>query len=283
MAIGPPRIHAVWLAARAASYARSVRGRRLGARGLTAISLWLIAAAVSRAAEFGGPTGRSGVRVVGAGPCGARALFGVLIQLNQNAKMAREAQRLLSEREEAQRQRELAFKIVESIKTDPTATRRYATGLLKIELIVDDDNNSIDDSAKNRAYFIPMNSRVTLGRDKDNDVQLLPDDPHGEGRRIATQLSRTHCSLVADDRDVTVEDLYSLNGTFVSDTKGVESLKMDDGTLVKFSRVTTSKKLCDGDRIWVGPYILRFRKLVENRICKKAPKGNRASPFVEAS
>jgi hypothetical protein len=192
---------------------------------------------------------------------GAVTMIGLILQLGYNAREARRVEKTTAEEEQKQRKRELALKIADLAGKDRAAARRFAIGLVKIEKVGDTPDQNEKSSVRGKVYFIPMNSRFSLGRDEQNDIHLhdssLPND-------LNQVLSRYHCGFVADQHNVVVEDFHSRNGTWVNDLSGNESIVLE-GMSVKFAKVRR-RTLADGDRIWVSPFVLRFVKLQENEI-----------------
>jgi pSer/pThr/pTyr-binding forkhead associated (FHA) protein len=89
-------------------------------------------------------------------------------------------------------------------------------------------------------HFVPMNSRVTIGRGDDNDIVLQ------DG---GSTVSRFHCGFIADQHNVWIDDYKSLNGTIVA------------------GREITAPTLLETDcEIKVGLYKLYFRRIKENTI-----------------
>ena len=78
-------------------------------------------------------------------------------------------------------------------------------------------------------HFIPQGERTTIGRSPDNDIFL--DD---------VTVSRKHAVLLQRDGKFLVEDLGSLNGTFLN------------------RRRIESGELADGDELQIGKYRLTF-------------------------
>jgi FHA domain len=192
---------------------------------------------------------------------GAVTMIGLILQLGYNAREARRVEKTKAEEEQKQRQRELALKIVDLVGKDRAAARRFAIGLVKVEKVGNTPDQNEKSSVRGQVYFIPVNSRFSVGRDEENDIHLhdpnLPDD-------LNRELSRYQCGFVSDQQHVVVEDFNSRNGTFVNDPSGNESIDLE-GMTVKFARVRR-RMLADGDRIWVRPFVLRFVKLQENKI-----------------
>jgi pSer/pThr/pTyr-binding forkhead associated (FHA) protein len=191
-------------------------------------------------------------------------MIGVILSLLYNGRMARKLQKTTAEAERKQRQRELALKIVDTIGTDRTAARRFAIGLVKIEKVGHTEAQHKQSEERGKVYFLPVNSRVTVGRDSENDIIL-----HDPSLKIGDQdhnreLSRFQCGFVADEYNVVVEDFASKNGTLVSDPNGNKRMNIG-GREVKFVAVQR-RELSDGDLIWVAPFVLRFVKLQENKI-----------------
>jgi hypothetical protein len=215
-----------------------------------------------------------------------------LLQRWDKAKADKEA----AEADQRQRRRELALKIVESIakenesiseerdengkstaraqRRQGTMARRFAIGLLKIERVgvqiaANSDNKtrtfteSKENSVKGKAFFIPIYTRVSLGRDENNDIHLYDQTLDHDNNRV---LSRHQCGFVATQDDVSLEDYYSTNGTLVFSPDGKETLRMvkesggaEEKRVVRIKN--SQRRLKDGDLILVGPFLLRFIKL----------------------
>jgi FHA domain/zinc-ribbon domain len=79
-------------------------------------------------------------------------------------------------------------------------------------------------------HFIPQSERTTIGRSPDCDIFL--DD---------VTVSRKHAVLVEQDGDFLIEDLGSLNGTFVNR-----------------KRIESATRLESGDEVQIGKYRLSF-------------------------
>jgi FHA domain/zinc-ribbon domain len=79
-------------------------------------------------------------------------------------------------------------------------------------------------------YFSPQAERTTIGRSPDNDIFL--DD---------VTVSRKHAVLVQSDGQFRIEDLGSLNGTFVNRR-----------------RIDAATRLQSGDEVQIGKYRLSF-------------------------
>jgi hypothetical protein len=106
-----------------------------------------------------------------------------------------------------------------------------------------DDNGALDEiaaegpalvvrSGGGRAgeQFIPQGERTTIGRSPDNDVFL--DD---------VTVSRKHAVLAQDGNEFLIQDLGSLNGTFVNRR-----------------RIESPTRLESGDEVQIGKYRLSF-------------------------
>jgi hypothetical protein len=140
--------------------------------------------------------------------------------------------------EQAKRQSELALKISELVSAPDkgqrvAAMRRYAVAVVKIV-------QPVDHSERGMVYFIPMNSRITVGRADENDI-VLKDEQNF--------LSRWHCGFIADQKRVWIDDYKSTNGTRL---RGIE--------------ITEPQELKNDDEIEIGPYRLHFRIIKENTI-----------------
>ena len=79
-------------------------------------------------------------------------------------------------------------------------------------------------------HFIPQGDRTTIGRSPDNDIFL--DD---------VTVSRKHAVLVQSGGEFRIEDLGSLNGTFVNRR-----------------RIDAATRLESGDEVQIGKYRLSF-------------------------
>jgi FHA domain/zinc-ribbon domain len=79
-------------------------------------------------------------------------------------------------------------------------------------------------------YFSPQGDRTTVGRSPDNDIFL--DD---------VTVSRKHAVLVQSGGELKIEDLGSLNGTFVNRR-----------------RIDSATRLESGDEVQIGKYRLSF-------------------------
>jgi hypothetical protein len=79
-------------------------------------------------------------------------------------------------------------------------------------------------------YFSPQGERTTIGRSPDNDIFL--DD---------VTVSRKHAVLVQTGGELKIEDLGSLNGTFVNRR-----------------RIDSAVRLESGDEVQIGKYRLSF-------------------------
>lgn len=140
--------------------------------------------------------------------------------------------------ENRKRQNELALKISDLVSVSDenarrAAMRRYAVAIIKVVKPQERKEHGI-------VHFVPMNSRVTVGRSGDNDIVLSADE---------RSLSRWHCGFIADQHSVWVDDYRSLNGT-----------------LVNGEPISGSCLLKDGDTIGVGPFELAFKTVRENTI-----------------
>jgi hypothetical protein len=232
---------------------------RLAACGSLIVGLSFGFAPAAQAADASG--GSSNAPLWAAVITGAVTMISLIAQLGYNASQARRAEQKTAGVEQKQRQRELALKIADLVGKDRAAARRFAVGLVKVERVGETEEQNGKSDVRGQVYFIPVNSRFSVGRDEENDIHLYdPSLPHDLNRK----LSRYQCGFVADQQDVVVEDFNSRNGTLVTDSNG--DFQMDvERTTVKFAKVRR-RKLADGDRIWVYPFVLRFVKLQENEI-----------------
>jgi hypothetical protein len=79
-------------------------------------------------------------------------------------------------------------------------------------------------------HFIPQGDRTTIGRSPDNDIFL--DD---------VTVSRKHAVVLESNGELRIEDLGSLNGTFVNRR-----------------RIDSATRLESGDEVQIGKYRLSF-------------------------
>jgi hypothetical protein len=166
------------------------------------------------------------------------ALVGVVVSATVSLILAWFAARAAVRSEHAKRQSELALKVSDMISAaDETsrrsAMRRFAVGLVKV--IAPENHEEVG-----TVHFIPMNSRVTVGRSEDNDIVL---------KDSKDTLSRWHCGFISDQRHVWLDDYSSKNTTKVA---GQE--------------ISESRELKSGDEITIGPYKLHFRTIHPNTI-----------------
>jgi hypothetical protein len=136
------------------------------------------------------------------------------------------------------RQSDLALQISQIVATHDEkarkeAMRRFAVGIIKVV-------EPRDHAQFGMVFFIPMNSRVTMGRAADNDI-VLEDNKNW--------LSRWHAGFIASQHEVWIDDFASKNGT-----------------MVRGSEIQGSCRLKHHDKISVGPYVLEFRLVRENTI-----------------
>jgi|SRR5579871_444877 len=140
--------------------------------------------------------------------------------------------------ENLKRQSELALKISDLVSASDrdarrSAMRRFAVAIVRV----------VEPAGSKEAgmvYFIPMNSRITVGRSDDNDIVLSAD---------ARALSRWHCGFIADQHSVWIDDYKSLNETLVN------------GTAISGSRLLNSDDVIEG-----GPFKLHFKMIRQNTI-----------------
>jgi hypothetical protein len=101
-----------------------------------------------------------------------------------------------------------------------------------LEDVVDDGPALVVRSGGGRAgeYFTPQGERTTIGRSPDCNIFL--DD---------VTVSRKHAVLVQRDGEIAIEDLGSLNGTFVNRR-----------------RIDSAIRLQSGDEVQIGKYRLSF-------------------------
>ena len=143
--------------------------------------------------------------------------------------VARYQARATAMREMHDRQSDMSLDI-SKLLLDPAkahaASRRFAVAVLKV-------TKSPEDEQKGLVMFIPHNSRITIGRDEDNDVVLS-----------GTYVSRFHCGIVADGNDAYLEDYCSTNGVTLR------------GSPV---RRGATARLADEDVLAIGDYQMRFQ------------------------
>jgi hypothetical protein len=166
------------------------------------------------------------------------AFVGVVVSAVVSLILAWFTARAAVRSEHAKRQSELALKISDMVSAaDETsrrsAMRRFAVGLVKV---IEPENHE----EVGMVHFIPMNSRVTVGRSKDNDIVLADSED---------TLSRWHCGFISDQQRVWLDDYNSKNTTKVG---GQE--------------ISESRELKSGDEITIGPYKLHFRTIHPNTI-----------------
>jgi hypothetical protein len=166
------------------------------------------------------------------------ALIGVIVSAIVSLILAWFAARAAVKSEHAKRQSELALKISDMVSAaDETsrrsAMRRFAVGLVKIM-------GPEKHAEYGNVYFIPMNSRVTVGRSDDKDIVLTDKD---------VWLSRWHCGFISDQQRVWLDDYKSSNGTEVGGQK-----------------ISGSRELKSGDEISLGPFKLHYQAIHPNTI-----------------
>jgi hypothetical protein len=120
------------------------------------------------------------------------------------------------------RQRDLSIEVTKLLldsRTREAAARRFAVGVAKV---VTDPRDS---DVRGTTLFVPINSRVTIGRDPSNDIVL----PH-------ITVSRFHCGLVSEGQKVFVENYGSHNGLHIGDrtVEIGESVLLANGDLICF-------------------------------------------------
>jgi hypothetical protein len=204
---------------------------------LIAIALVALAAAASQEAAAQTPSSTSSGSSM-ADPAFI-ALVGVVVSALVSLILAWFTAHAAVRSEHAKRQSELALKIADMVSSpDKTsrlsAMRRFAVGFVKVVFAPEGDEQD------GLVHFIPMNSRATVGRSKDNDIVL--NDKEG-------LVSRWHCGFISDQHRVWLEDYNSKNGTVVGGEK-----------------VVNPRELKSGDEITIGPYTLHFRAVHPNTI-----------------
>ena len=118
----------------------------------------------------------------------------------------------------------------------PGASRRFAVAVLKI-------TKSPEENQSGLILFIPHNSRITIGRDEDNDLSLC-----------ASYISRFHFGIVSDGNDAYLEDYCSTNGVVLN------------GSTV---RRGATARLADEDLLAIGDYELRFQTVHRSEVLSR--------------
>ena len=116
------------------------------------------------------------------------------------------------------------------------ASRRFAVAVVKII-------KSPEGSQTGLVMFIPHNSRVTIGRDKANDVIF-----------VKNYVSRFHCGIVSDGNDAYLEDYCSTNGVVVN------GLAIRRGATVR---------LADEDLLTIRDYEMRFQTVHRSEVLSR--------------
>jgi len=96
----------------------------------------------------------------------------------------------------------LSIEISLAIAEEPGLARRFAVGVIKVERF----GENLE--AAGQIRFVPLNARITVGRDDANEFVLQ------DVRRV---ISRMHCGFVSDAKHVYLEDYGSANGTLLND------------------------------------------------------------------
>ena len=162
------------------------------------------------------------------------ALIGVIFSVIVSWFIARRTAKL----ELAKRQSDLALKISEMVSVKDENQRRAAMRRFAVAVVKVVESETHEEIGK--VYFIPMNSRVTVGRSEDNDIVLRSSNKY---------LSRWHCGFISDQRNVWIDDYKSKNGT-----------------KIKGFRIEKPRMLESGDEIEIGPFKLHFQAIRENTI-----------------
>jgi hypothetical protein len=194
--------------------------------------------AVATGASLGAAAQTSASTSSGLSDPAITALIGVIVSAVVSLILAWFAAQAAVRSEHAKRQSELALKISDMVSAaDDTsrrsAMRRFAVGLVKI---VGPEKHE----EYGNVHFIPMNSRVTVGRSDDNDIVLTDKD---------VSLSRWHCGFISDQQRVWLDDFKSSNGTKVGGQK-----------------ISGSQELKSGDEITLGPFKLHYQTIHPNTI-----------------
>lgn len=137
-------------------------------------------------------------------------------KLDLRIKEEREKLYLRLEEEKEKWTRDFALKYAEKQATDNISAQRIAEQFAVGLLIYDNPS-----TAEREKFFLPSNSRLMAGRASDNPIIINN-----------SRVSAKHCSFEADDRNVYVRDLGTMNGVFVNDDRVKESQKLYDGDIV---------------------------------------------------
>jgi hypothetical protein len=144
--------------------------------------------------------------------------------------------RSAARREIARRQSDISVEmtklLIEGGNTKAVA-KRFAVGLVKIL-------NGPLESELGAVCFIPINSRITVGREPDNDLVLT-----------AANVSRLQCGFYSEGRDIFLEDYRSASGTFVNDKQVASG---------------NSRRLKGGDKIAVSDYEIEFQYVHRSKV-----------------
>ncbi len=157
------------------------------------------------------------------------AIIAAVVSLVVAAIVAYFQGRAAAQREVAKRQSDLSIEVTKLlVGGDDTnaVAKRFAVGLIKV----------LHGPAENElgiVCFIPINARVTVGRDAENDLVLA-----------AGEVARLQCGFYSEGRDIYVEDYRSISGTFVN------AKKVPAGG---------SRRLKDGDRVAITDYEIEFQ------------------------
>ncbi|QEK12827.1 FHA domain-containing protein [Crassaminicella thermophila] len=71
-----------------------------------------------------------------------------------------------------------------------------------------------------------LDSTVTIGRKKENDIVIK--DPY---------ISNYHLKITLDEENFFIEDLDSINGTYVNGDRIIDVVKLENGDRIKFGQV----------------------------------------------
>lgn len=95
----------------------------------------------------------------------------------------------------------LSIEISMAIAKEPGLARRFAVGVIKVEMFGENPD------AAGQVRFVPLNARITVGREDTNEFVL---------QDVKRVVSRMHCGFVSDAKFVYLEDYGSVNGTLLN-------------------------------------------------------------------
>ena len=131
--------------------------------------------------------------------------------------------RLRMKEEKEKWRREFAVKFAEAQATDNAHAQKIAVQFAIGVLIKNPE------SEEREKIFVPPNCRLIAGRDPANPI-------HTNDR----QTSRHHCAFDADDQDVYIEELGSVNGAYVNGVFLKGKRRLEAGDTVQMGDTTFS-------------------------------------------